>query len=848
MTKFICFLAVMLLCQQATAQTPVQYNSLDQKNPIHFLGHSIVYQNDTIPLGPKAFFLDGQLTDAQAAQYPYVFNSLQSAAAKLTDGDEVQPMTLYLAPWVYWIDDPDDPVIRTPEDGDRAPYGMKIHCAWLRFFGLNPNPENVVLACNRGQTIGAKGNFTMFRFSGDGTSAENLTFGNYCNVDLEFPLKPVLNRAKRASAIVQAQLIHCDGDKIVARNTRFISRLNLCPFVGGKRVLFDRCHFESTDDALCGTGVYLNSTFDFYSSKPFYITRGTGAVLLNCDIHAITRNAQYFTKAGGQLAVVDCRIQADDDNLYIGWKDLPPPHTRNYQFGNRINGRPLSIGTNDPECTVEMAGKSILDAYRIEENGNVLYNTYNLLKGRDDWDPLHIKTRVLRAEQAQGKRFTGQPTQLLLSSTGSNLETGKDTATLSVRLFCFGNVEIQPETIHWALHTRPTTPGRRTSTEGDVAKLNILDGGLRCEVIPTNTGPEAREVIITASTPSGLEAAIMVTISPEMLPAPAFREPPRLSLSADGIVSLNYQLDTEFEDQSNITWYRYSDQTGNELIPVAVSRFNKPLKTYRLSAADGGHYLKAVIEPRHIRSLPGRGLNVNLPEPVGKSSVPADDRTLHPDFSILAIANQPRVLPGFWTWRQLDKPEQFEMSNAPWYYGEGRDGARGISGLLQGRSGYMSYTPVGNNYGDMDLTLVVAPFKSAGQGFSVAPLYMDVLLKFDAETMSGYGLRIERTTKYGNSVDFVFVRYQNGEVARIGEPVSTSCYRTNCTIRFSLKSGKLLARASTDAKYDVSAYPAAVRLFVDMELATPGNSAGGFGILYNGGAPTVIRDMRVAWE
>ncbi len=164
----------------------------------------------------------------------------------------------------------------------------------MKFQGLSNDPTNVVLACNRGQTIGAKGNFTMFRFFGNGTAAENITFGNYCNVDLNYPLLPKLNRKKRASAIVQAQLIICDGDKILARNSRFVSRLNLCPFVGGKRVLFDRCHFESTDDALCGTGVYLNCTLDFYSSKPFYRTNGTGAVFLNCDITSYVKDRAVF--------------------------------------------------------------------------------------------------------------------------------------------------------------------------------------------------------------------------------------------------------------------------------------------------------------------------------------------------------------------------------------------------------------------------------------------------------------------------------------------------------------------------------------------------------------------------
>src|SRR5678809_945154 len=271
------------------------YHSLDAKNPVYFGGSFIVYNRDTIQLDPHAFFIDGRLSDAVIDKYPYVFNSVNKAARKLTNGAENSPMTLYIAPYVYWIDNPDDTVTRVGENG-QPPFGLVIKCEWLKFHGLSDDPKNVVLACNRGQTIGAKGNFTMFRFFGNGTAAENITFGNYCNVDLSYPLLPTLSRMKRASAIVQAQLIICDGDKILARNSRFISRLNLCPFVGAKRILFDRCHFESTDDALCGTGVYLNCDFDVYSSKPFYRTNGTGAVFLNCDITSFVKDEQYFTK------------------------------------------------------------------------------------------------------------------------------------------------------------------------------------------------------------------------------------------------------------------------------------------------------------------------------------------------------------------------------------------------------------------------------------------------------------------------------------------------------------------------------------------------------------------------
>jgi hypothetical protein len=478
-----------------SAQSVNGYKTLDTGNPIIFGGDHIIYKGNRVNLGPKAFFIDGQFSDDDAAKYPYVFNSVNRAAEYLTNGTEESPMVLYIAPYVYWIDDPDDPEIRVGQDG-QAPYGLIINCPWLRFYGLSDNPYNVVLACNRGQTIGSRGNFTMFRFYGDGTSSENITFGNYCNIDLIYPLKPELGREKRTSAIVQAQLIYCNGDKIVARNTNFISRLNLCPFVGGKRVLFDRCHFESTDDALCATGVYLNSTFDFYSSKPFYATTGTGAALLNCDIRSYTRGFWTF-------------------------------------------------------CNIEQAADSVMIV----------------------------------------------------------------------------------------------SPGGRDA----------------------------------------------------------------------------------------------------------------------------------------------------------------------------------------------------------WYYGEGTDGSAGQVGLLQGRFARMLYTPVGKESGNMKLTMNVTPSKTAGQGFSIAHLYMDVLIKFDNKTMSGYALRFIRTTKYGDAVDCMFVKYDNGRVTEISKPVSTSCYRPSCNITVEVKGNKIIAHADSPAEYYVIPDRPQVVKEVNIETEISPDKSGGFGIQYVGGASTMINELKVKW-
>ncbi len=615
-----------------SAQQLTNYKPLDPGNPVVFNGDNIIYNEKTIKLGPKAFFIDGQFSDEEASKYPYVFNSINKAAEHLTDGTEESPMVLYIAPYVYWIDDPDDPAIRVGKNG-QSPYGLIINCKWLRFYGLSPYAENVVLACNRGQTIGSQGNFTMFKISGDGTSSENITFGNYCNVDLIYPLKPGLGRVKRASAIVQAQLIFCDGDKIVARNTRFISRLNLMPFVGGKRVLFDQCHFECTDDAMCATGVYLNSTMDFYSSKPFYATTGTGAVLLNCDIRALTRGEQYFTKGGGQVAVVDTRFKSEN-TTYIGWREVNPADMRNYQYNVSLNGEPVFIGKKNPALTVDMTNKPLLDAYRFTDGGKVIYNSYNLLCGNDDWDPMGIREIVLSAEKQSGRKLTMIPTQLLISPARSSIETKKNDVKLTAKVFRFSNCELKGEVINWSVAPKDMS----------LVELKVSEDGTICQVIPTNTNDETIEVIVSASTPSGLQAASVLTVAPSKLDPPQFISMPKISKPKNGKLTLAYKLDMRFEDQSLVTWYRCTDANGGNPIEVAVSRLNKPLLEYVLSAGDIGYFIMASVAPKHLRCDAGIPVSSMRGKPVSAKDVKADKNVLLTDFSNVSTKNQLRVI------------------------------------------------------------------------------------------------------------------------------------------------------------------------------------------------------------
>jgi hypothetical protein len=817
------------------------YHSLDSKHPISFGGRYIVFNRDTIQLGPHTFFIDGRLTDAITEKYPYVFNSVNKAVTHLTNGAEESPMVMYIAPYVYWIDNPDDTAIRIGENG-QPPYGLVVKCEWLKFHGLSNDPANVVLACNRGQTIGAKGNFTLFRFFGNGTAAENITFGNYCNVDLSYPLLPKLNRKKRASAIVQAQLILCDGDKIIARNSSFISRLNLCPFVGGKRVLFDRCHFESTDDALCGTGVYLNCSLDFYSSKPFYRTNGTGAVFLNCDITSYIKGEQYFTKANGQVSAIDTRIKTAADT-YLGWQDVVPLEARNYQYAVTQNSKPVFISQRNAANTISLKDQPLQYAYRFTGKGKVIYNTYNLLQGNDDWDPMNIKSKVQTSEKELKVNLTKIPVQLLVSPTRVAIETNKNDITISAKLFRFGNYETSGEKISW----------RVAKGYDSLVKLNVSEDGLACKVIPQSKFDDTKEVIIIASTAAGLEAASVITVAPSILPAPGFTVPPTITFTTTGQLHLDYKLDAAYKDQSLVSWYRCSDVKGNNAIEVAVSRFNEPFTNYILSPGDAGYYIMALIQPKHIRSETGKAIPVVLQQPISSTAIKTDPHTLVTDFKNISTRNQPAVLPGFFTWAHLaavetDRRFTVDTTKDAWYYGKGTEGAADIIGVLQGRNGKMRYTPVGEKFGDMQFTLTASPFKSAGQGFSVAPLYMDVLIKMDNKTMSGYGLRLIRTTKYGDAVDVYFVQYDHGEVKPISDAVTTTAFRTVCTITIAANNSMLLAKLSTTAgPHSADATPG-IQSRVNIQASIAPNNFGGMGIEFRGGSPVVFSGLKVNWK
>lgn len=829
------------------------YTPIDSSDPVEFGGTYIKYQGETIQLSETAIYLDGSLSDELAAQYPYVYNDITKAlsADALKNGTADKPMTVYVAPYVYWIDDPaaTDTVQKT--EGYSVPYGMVVNSEYLTIKGLTGNPDNVVLAGNRGQSHASNGNYTMFRFNCSGAlTVKNITIGNYCSVDLDYPLMSELNQAKRTETITQAQLADVSGDKMFADNCNFISRLNLDPINGASRSLYNNCHFESTDDALNANAVYVGCDFDFYGNRPLYSSYGTGSTFLGCTFNCKILNVeaeptQFFTKEGGTITAVDCVYNSNlSVPISIGWTKTPSTSLKCYQSNIIHNGQSITIGGEGAKETVDMTGKSVLDAYKVVSGGKTYYNTYNLLKGSDDWDPLGVKDVIKAAGQDT------VATQLSITSDVTEIESGKETASIG-------------GTVNYFYGTNDTTQKITYSvSDEDKAYVKLTDNGDgTCKVEGTNNDDAAKKVIINASTESGLEAAVGITVKPSKIEAPAFTKAPVITNDGQGSLKVDYSLDLgSREDMSAISWYRCTDAEGSNPILVAVTRNDSPEYTYKLTAGDVGYYIMAKVESKNIRSDYGTPVNTVYDKAIGVKDVRS--KNFATDFSNFPNVKQSEIKAGFWT-VDYNRPADTESfgswqgadTEEPWKYGTTGNGCVG-AGLYEGTQGArLMYTPVEGTYGDMSLKLVVDPAKTAGQGFGSAGQYMDVLLKFDTSTLTGYGLRIVRTKASSNAVTFVLVKYDNGTVTEISDEVIASCYATGCTISLKAEGNKLTAHVETPteqlADQAAKGYPHVVDLTADIEV----NSFGGVAIQHTGTVgsggwqnTTMLHNLNVTWE
>ena len=179
-----------------------------------------------------------------------------------------------------------------------------------------------------------------------------------------------------------------------------------------------------------------------------------------------------------------------------------------------FNGQPYRIGQNSPETSIDLTGKSLLEAYRIVSGNDTIYNLYNLLRGDDDWDPCHMKEQILSIEKSRQRNLSTLPVKMGITPTKKSIETGKGNIILTATTTRYGCKPAATSNLSWSLSSEDSAYVRITPS---------ADGG-SCAVESIHDRNEVREVAVQASNSDGLCAAAVVYARPRTLPAPDFIE------------------------------------------------------------------------------------------------------------------------------------------------------------------------------------------------------------------------------------------------------------------------------------------------------------------------------------
>lgn len=391
----------------------------------------------------------------------------------------------------------------------------------------------------------------------------------------------------------------------------------------------------------------------------------------------------------------------------------------------------------------------------------------------------------------------------------------------------------------------------------EYASLRVNADG-SCTVIPTNTTAEEKRFCILASAGDSLAVeACELTVLPKERPIPAFVRRPKIIIK-DGKAMLTYKLDLDgTKDESKVKWYRVTEVpgAGEATIEEVAESSSCPLLAYRLRPSDAGSRIEVSVYPKSNCSRMSDDFEEAESRKIKESDIP-NPFVLETDFSDLPELT-PFVGDDNWgacrykpadtndyDWNQ-DSPDKLLLS--PWYYGRGTGGCRDSVGLLQSYQGArLIYRPQKKDYENVEMQLDVSPAKTAGQGFSSNRMqYMDICIKYDNATMTGYGLRIIRTLKHGNAVDFQLMKFARGNAEPVSDVVSSTCYRGNVRIRMAFRDGLLTANATTDARPSDPALPNEVSL----SATVAPNKYGDFVIQHTGTTgegQTMLRHLRLS--
>lgn len=726
-----------------------------------------------------------------------IYKTVQEAYEVAQPGIAENPTVIKIKPGVYLM------------NGDETKNGLSITKDYITLIGDSDNPADIVLADNRGNNQGATSNYNSATVVSNctGLTMKNISIYNYCNVDVPFEKDPSQALTKRSDLETQAFAYFGSGDKHYYENCQFISILDT--FENDvKRGYYKNCYVQGTNDFIMGWGgtqVFDNCTIKSLSNHIV----GGGEKILFKDCTFLLEKPEmntptYLCKGATDITLINCQVPTDK-GIYQWTPSLPKQYKFQYYNCTDTTGAKASI--IDDSCAIEFT-----DAQAHA------YNLWNVLRGSDDWDPANCKT--------ENEALGSEPMRINVNST-ITVKTGEKAGTITA-----------------SVYPQRASQDVTFTAEGDIT---IEQQGNKCIVTANNNSLNTTTAIVTVTAANGIKNKTTVTVEPKIEDAPSFIKEPEITDPVDGVIGINYDLDlgVASRDTSLITWYRCDDESGSNPISVADTKMDEPTKSYTLTEGDIGKYIMVSISTKSELSNAGEVNTLIYPVKITADMI--NGRNISTDFQ--SVPTHPPFITSEVLGSTLEDGTFFRdtltesiTGTTPgrwnfigdWYYNYGSGTyASKVKGIITGvRYCRAIYKQPTDDYGDMTAIIELTPEKNAGQGFGSAKQYQEILIKYDPDTQTGYGIRYTRSSTMTNTIEFQLYEYKNGVETAIGDmQYMEATFRSNCKITLSLEGNALSAKVQSDYVSEDGVGVTPIELTANVSEV---NSYGGLGIYHQG--------------
>ena len=389
-----------------------------------------------------------------------------------------------------------------------------------------------------------------------------------------------------------------------------------------------------------------------------------------------------------------------------------------------------------------------------------------------------------------------------------------------------------------------------------------------------NSTLDNKKGCLVATVANGMKKVLHFTVTPKIFEAPVLSEKPVLSAPENGMINVTYAFtdNSEAADESIINWYRATDKEGTDKVLVAQTTYvdsdAKPYSSYVLRLDDVNHYIICEVIPKRSNSVEGSSVFTAASELI-KSAYVADEQkqSYNVDLEHLAyIEAENDTEENNYEWKNTleagnwyggfylpaeyreggewsDKAYKPVSGELPYTYAQGASGASGTTGLQTTTQGARLVYVDDTARKDMSMTLTLSPHKTGAQGFGSAKQFIDIYFKYDAKTMTGYGLRIARVPSISDPVlssfaakscTFTLMEYKNGVAIPLEDSVISTAFLPGCTIKLDVTGNTFTADVTTTSSQDSASYIMPHEVHLSHVFENEVNSYSGIGFQHTG--------------